>query len=154
MTRSRPGAEVLAVHSTLRNAAGRVPLLAIRPYGQGEVLFMGTDAAWRWRRGVEDRFHYRFWGQVVRWMAHKRHMAQGEGVRLSYSPENPRSGESLFLQAAITDLSAFNNAELEKVTARIVSPSGRIERLDFVPASGGWGVCLPEQGAIPDPVHA
>ena len=27
---------------------------------------MGSDSAWRWRRGVEDKFHYRFWSQVVR----------------------------------------------------------------------------------------
>ena len=71
VAKSRPGSEVLAVHSELRNQWGRIPLLAIRSAGRGKVLFMGTDSAWRWRRGVEDKFHYRFWSQVARWMAHK-----------------------------------------------------------------------------------
>ena len=48
VTKSRPGTEVLAVHSELRNQFGRIPLLAIRNAGRGKVLFMGTDSAWRW----------------------------------------------------------------------------------------------------------
>ena len=136
--RSRPGSEVLAVHSAMRNAGGRVPLLVTRPFGSGEVLFMGTDSAWRWRRGVEDKYHYRFWGQVVRWMSHKRHMAQGEGIRLSFSPENPRVGEGVFFQATLLDLDSAS--ERETVTAKIVSPSGKSERLEFAPVTGGWGV--------------
>jgi len=54
VTATRPGAEVLAVHTILRNAEGRIPLLVTRPFGNGKVLFMGTDGAWRWRLGVED----------------------------------------------------------------------------------------------------
>ena len=27
-------------------------------------LFHGHRRGWRWRKGVEDRYHYRFWGQV------------------------------------------------------------------------------------------
>jgi hypothetical protein len=147
--KSKPGSEVLAVHSAMRNAAGRAPLLVTRPYGNGEVLFMGTDSAWRWRKGVEDKYHYRFWGQVVRWMSHKRHMAQGEGIRLAFSPENPRVGESLFFQATILDIGG-SMTEKDRVSARIVSPSGKVERLEFAPVTGGWGVFktsfLPQEG--------
>jgi hypothetical protein len=100
---------------------------------------MGTDAAWRWRRGVEDRYHYRFWGQVVRWMSHKRHLAAGQGVRLVYSPENPSAGDSVYLNATVFDASGF---PLEKgvVNATIVSPSGQTERQELAPVPGGWGV--------------
>ncbi len=135
--KSRPGSEVLAVHSTQRNAAGRIPLLVTRPYGNGETLFMGTDSAWRWRRGVEDKYHYRFWGQVVRWMSHKRHMAQGEGIRLSFSPENPRISEGLYFQATLTDIAG---GPQEQLTAKLIAPSGKQERLEFTPVPGGWGV--------------
>ena len=137
VAKAKPGADVLAVHSSLRNTGGRLPLLVTRPYGSGEVLFMGTDSAWRWRRGVEDRYHYRFWGQVVRWMAHKRHMAGGEGLRLSYSPENPKVDESIFLQATALDLGGTGK---ETVSATITSPTSKTERLDFTPVEGGWGV--------------
>ena len=94
---------VLAVHETQRNEFGRLPLLATRDFGNGKVLFLGTDGAWRWRKGVEDRYHYRFWAQVVRWMAHQRHLAGNAGIRLIFAPENPRRGDTIYLLATVFD---------------------------------------------------
>jgi len=149
VTKSRPGSEVLAVHSELRNQFGRIPLLAIRDAGRGKVLFMGTDSAWRWRRGVEDKFHYRFWSQIARWMAHKRHLAEKEGIRLSYSPETPNVGDRVFLQATVLDEAGFP-LKNGKVNGTIVSPTGRDEQLELTEADGGWGVysaeLLPQEG--------
>jgi len=136
---TRPGAEVLAVHSSLRNDEGRIPLLVTRPFGNGKVLFMGTDGAWRWRLGVEDKYHYRFWGQVIRWMAHQRHLAQDETIRLSFSPENPRTGDTVSLLATVFDSSGFPITKGD-LSARITSPSGAGEHLDMAPLPGGWGV--------------
>ncbi len=147
--KSRPGSEVLAVHSSLRNSFGRMPLVVTRSAGTGKVLFMGVDSAWRWRRGVEDKFHYRFWSQVVRWMAHQRHLSEDEGIRLSYSPETPRVGDTLFMQSTVLDVSGYP-AENETLVGRITSPDGRSERLDFSAVEGGWGVFktsfAPQQG--------
>jgi hypothetical protein len=70
-------------------------------------------------------------------MAHKRHMAQGEGLRLTFTPENPQVGESIFFQATVTDLGSSGQ---ERLSARIVSPTGQAERLELSPVSGGWGV--------------
>jgi uncharacterized membrane protein len=137
--KSRPGSEVLAVHASLRNQWGRMPLLVTRPAGSGKVLFLGTDSAWRWRRGVEDKFHYRFWGQVVRWMAHQRHLSEKEGIRLSYSPESPQAGDTVFLQSTVLDQSGFP-VDKGPLTGKLTSPSGRAERLDFTQIEGGWGV--------------
>lgn len=137
--KARPGAEVLAVHSSLRNASGRMPLLATRSAGTGKVLFMGTDSAWRWRRGVEDKYHYRFWSQVVRWMAHQRHLSEKEGIRLTYSPERPEPGDTVFFQSTVLDAAGFP-AEEGPVTGSITSPSGRAEHVQFAQIEGGWGV--------------
>tara|TARA_B100000579_G_C22381496_1_gene642985 strand:- start:13 stop:657 length:645 start_codon:yes stop_codon:yes gene_type:complete len=99
---------------------------------------MGTDAAWRWRRGVEDTYHYRFWGQVVRWMAHKRKMAQGQGMRLTYSPENPKAGDEVYLQATLLDLSGGeSNTTLR---AELKEPDGKTRNVEFTAMEGGWGV--------------
>lgn len=137
--KARPGSDVLAVHSSMRNESGRLPLLVTRQAGNGKVLFLGTDSAWRWRRGVEDKFHYRFWGQVVRWMAHQRHLSEKEGIRLTYSPESPLAGDALFLQTAVLDASGFP-MEQGTVLGKVTAPSGRVERLEFSPIEGGWGV--------------
>jgi hypothetical protein len=137
--KSRPGSEVLAVHSAMRNTWGRMPLLVTRAAGAGKVLFLGTDSAWRWRRGVEDKFHYRFWGQVVRWMAHQRHLSEKNGIRVIHTPETPQAGDTVFLQSTVMDESGFpiQNGPVE---GKVTSPSGRAERLEFTPVEGGWGV--------------
>src|SRR5438067_10350536 len=135
--KNRPGSEVLAVHSSLRNSFGRLPLLVTRSAGTGKVLFMGTDSAWRWRRGVEDKFHYRFWSQVVRWMAHQRHLSEKEGLRLSYSPETPHVGDTVFLQGTVLDANGLP-VENDVVNGQIISPANRSERLDFSAVEGGW----------------
>ncbi|HWD19324.1 MAG TPA: hypothetical protein VHB20_08585 [Verrucomicrobiae bacterium] len=137
--KSRPGSEVLAVHSSYRNQWGRMPLLVTRAAGAGKVLFLGTDSAWRWRRGVEDKYHYRFWGQVVRWMAHQRHLSEKEGIRLTYSPEAPQAGDTVYLQSTVLDSSGFP-LERGPVTGRVTGPGGRVEQLDFTQLEGGWGV--------------
>jgi hypothetical protein len=116
-----------------------LPLLVTRPAGNGKTLFMGTDAAWRWRRGVEDVFHYRFWGQVVRWMAHQRHLAQGEGLRFFYTPETPARGDVVNLHATVFDPQG-RPMERGQVTAFITDESGREEQLRLAMEEGGWGV--------------
>ena len=147
--KSRPGSTVLAVHSGMRNRWGRLPLLVSRPFGNGKTLFMGTDSAWRWRRGVEDKYHYQFWSQVVRWMAHQRHLSERPGIRLTYSPETPQVGETVFLQATVLSQGGLP-IERGPVVGRITSESGAMERVEFASLPGGWGVFqssfLPESG--------
>jgi hypothetical protein len=116
-----------------------MPLLVTRPQGNGKVLFLGTDSAWRWRRGVEDKYHYRFWSQVVRWMAHQRHLSEKQGIRLSYSPEAPQIGDTVFLQATVLDAAGFP-VEGGTVIGKITPPSGKAERVEFTALEGGWGV--------------
>ncbi|MCC9608064.1 hypothetical protein LOC68_01870 [Blastopirellula sp. JC732] len=138
VTRAKAGSNVLCVHKDASNNYGRIPLLATRTYGSGKVLFMGTDGAWRWRKGVEDKYHYRFWGQVVRWMAYQRNMAEGQSMRLYYSPDQPQLGQTTMLHANVMTNSGepLTNGEL---TAAIIAPSGAIENLRFTSTGDEWG---------------
>jgi len=137
--RAKAGTEVLAVHKDMSNDQGRLPLLVTRTCGSGKVLFMGTDGAWRWRRGVEDKYHYRFWGQVVRWMAYQRNMAKGESMRFYYSPDQPQMRQTVALTSNVVDRSGepLNSGD---VTARITAPSGKADTVHFSPAGDEWGV--------------
>lgn len=136
--RAKPGTEVLCVHQEATNQYGRLPLLATRTFGAGKVLFMGTDGAWRWRKGVEDLYHYRFWGQVVRWMAYQRHMAHGETMRMYYTPEQPQIGQTVSLSANVMEANG-EPLETGQVSVRIVAPSGKAETLRFSAAGHEWG---------------
>jgi hypothetical protein len=139
VTRAKAGSEVLAVHKDIANEHGRLPLLVTRTFGAGKVLFMGTDGAWRWRKGVEDKYHYRFWGQVVRWMAYQRNMAKGETMRLFFTPDQPQMRQTLALHAHVMERSGEPLTKGD-VTARIVAPSGKSETVRFVSEGDEWGV--------------
>jgi hypothetical protein len=139
--RAKAGSEVLAVHEDAANEYGRIPLLVTRTFGAGKVLYMATDGAWRWRKGVEDKYHYRFWGQVVRWMAYRRNMAKGERMSLSFAPEQPQLGQALAIDARVAEAGGEPLTRGE-VAARIQAPSGAVETVRFVPPGGDgeWGV--------------
>lgn len=139
VARAKAGSEVLAVHESATGQQGRMPLLATKTFGSGKVLFMGTDGVWRWRRGVEDKYHYRFWGQVVRWMAYQRNMAKGESMRFYFSPDSPSIGQTLALRANIMQASGEPLGQGD-VTAKIESPTGKTQVVRLT--SGGsesWG---------------
>ncbi len=135
--RAKPGADILAVHAQVRNEHGRIPLLVTSAFGSGKTLFMGIDSAWRWRRGVEDLYHYRFWSQVFRWMAHQRRMAHAEGLRFFYTPESPTRGDRLVVQATPLDASGFPMPSAT-VEARLFAPSGAETRFTLRPVEGAW----------------
>jgi hypothetical protein len=136
--RAKAGSDVLCVHKDAANEFGRLPLLVTRTFGAGKVLFMGTDGAWRWRKGVEDKYHYRFWGQVVRWMAYQRNMAKGETMRLYYIPDQPKLNQTLALHANVMDKSGepLHGGE---VSARIKAPSGKTEVARLNSTGDEWG---------------
>lgn len=138
VVKAKGGAEVLAVHGNRRGKYGPVPLLVTKPAGSGKVLFMGIDSAWRWRRGVEDLYHYRFWGQVARWMSYQRNMASGQRVRLFFNPERPEPGATVTLNA-----NAFNpnGAPLKEgsVAVDFTAPDGRTQRIELQKNDTAWG---------------
>ena len=132
--RAKVGTETLAVHDQVATAAGRVPLIVTKTYGTGKVLFMGTDSAWRWRQGVEDKYHYRFWSQVARWMAYRRQMAQSESIRLFYSPDRPNVDDVLTLNANAID-NVGGPLDSGTVVVQAISPSGKTQTIQLQPGT-------------------
>ncbi len=137
--RAKVGATVLAVHQSDGNEHGRRPLLVIKSFGNGPVLFLGTDGVWRWRRGVEDKYHYRFWSQVVRWMAHNRHRSYSDRVRLFFDPERPAVGDRVRFHATLLDRAGYpmNGADIQ---ATLTDPDGAVEMLTVGATDADWGV--------------
>ena len=151
--RAKVGSEVLAVHATESNENGRIPLLVTKTFGAGKILFMGTDGAWRWREGVEDKYHYRFWGQVARWMAYQRNMAGGDALRLFYSPDRPKTGQTMTLNANAMSISG-EPLQSGNVNVQIVAPSGNSNSVKLSAASSDdqWGLFsgffVPEENGL------
>lgn len=47
----------------------REPAIAVQYYGKGRVLYHGFDQTWRWRYVDDAKAYYRFWGNVVDFLA-------------------------------------------------------------------------------------
>jgi hypothetical protein len=67
VSRPHPQATVLAVHPSEKCTDGKTPqpIIAIRRYGRGEVVYVGTNETWRLRRKYGERYYRQFWGQLM-----------------------------------------------------------------------------------------
>jgi hypothetical protein len=87
---------------------------------------------------VEDLYHYRFWGQVARWMSYQRNMAAGKRVRVFFNPERPQPGDTVTLNANAfePDGSPLRDGG---VSVDLTSPDGRSQRLSLEKLESTWG---------------
>jgi len=76
--RTKPAAEVLAVHPRQKNEArgprqfDRHPLAVQHFVGAGRCLFFGFDETWRWRFREDELIFNRFWTEAVRYLSRNR----------------------------------------------------------------------------------
>jgi hypothetical protein len=62
-----PQADVLAQHPTDRCTDGKTPqpLIAVRKYGKGEVVYLAFNEMWRLRRQFGEKYYRQFWSQLI-----------------------------------------------------------------------------------------
>ncbi len=67
VSRPHPLATVLAQHPTDTCVDGKTPqpIVAIRRYGKGEVVYLGFNESWRLRRRYGELYYRQFWGQMI-----------------------------------------------------------------------------------------
>lgn len=66
--RLHPSASVaLAVHPTETCVDGKTPqpLIAVRRYGRGEVIYIAFNETWRLRKEYGELYYRKFWGQMI-----------------------------------------------------------------------------------------
>ena len=97
----KPGAEVLMVDPAEETENGKRPVIARHQYGLGQVLYVGTDNTWRWRRNVGD-LYTRFWGQVNQRMAQQRFIGADKRTQISLNSQNFLTGDRVRVYARHT----------------------------------------------------
>jgi hypothetical protein len=78
--RTKPLAEVLAVHPVEKAAAGarnaaqgdHLPLVVQQFVGSGRTMFFGFDETWRWRLREDEARYNNFWIQTIRYLSRGR----------------------------------------------------------------------------------
>jgi hypothetical protein len=98
--RAKPAAKTYLV-----NPNGNYPVMAMQRYGAGEVMWVGTENTWRWRRNTGDLYHTRFWGQVVQRMAGRRLATGSRRTELRSDRTISREGERFTVFARLLDQS-------------------------------------------------
>ena len=117
VSEARAGAKVLAEKE---GPSGNLPLFAYQYYGKGRSFFSGTDETWRWRSGVGDRFFYRFWGQVIRFLAGGR-LHGGTRVEITTDKSEYTINDQVSITARVYDRNFKPETSL-KQTVRILRP--------------------------------
>jgi hypothetical protein len=154
----KPGATVLATERDAADAdadinADAAAVIAAQPYGLGKVLWVGTGDTWRWRQRVGDRYHHRFWGQVVRWASAGQLTAGNELVRFGAVRPRVGEGESARVQARISEGVAGVRPDL-LMAARIFKADPQTGRgtggaVALVPLRAAQGLPRTFEGAAP-----
>lgn len=115
--RAKPGATVLASLAGSELGDDGAAIVA-QAYGLGKVLWLGTDATWRWRYRVGDEYHHRFWGQTVRWAVSSKPASGNDLVRFGPERSKVAIGEPIRLEARFAESVPGVGADL-LATARV-----------------------------------
>jgi uncharacterized membrane protein len=108
VSRPKPAAEVLLVDPDpgKESRFGKMPVVAMQQYGQGQVMYVGTDNTWRWRKNVGDLYYTALWGQMVQRMAMLHVLGGSKRTRLSTDRKSYVTGERVLVFARLQTASA------------------------------------------------
>lgn len=148
--RLHPLAVALAEHpsDTCADGKTRQPLIALRHYGHGEVVYLGFDETWRLRRKFGEQYYRQFWGQMI----HRLALSHALGMQKRFVVRTDRgryqAGESVMLSVEAYD-NDFQPLGDEAVAGRVLrgelvlpeeaarEPGSRVQFLNVPPSRKG-----------------
>jgi len=125
--RLHPGAIVLAEHpvDTCRRAgaddaapaAARQPLIAVRGYGKGEVVYLAFNETWRLRRKYGERYYRQFWGQMIHRLGLRHALGNEKRFVVQTDATAYRTGDQVLLtvEAYDEDYQALTEEKLTEI---------------------------------------
>ena len=131
-----------------------MPVIAGQQYGLGQVLFVGTDNFWRWRRNVGDLYHTILWSQISQRLSMQRLLGVSKRTQLTTDKQNYLTGDRVSVYARlyqtgfepVTEPSIPGHFGLKNgtgarpdVTLRPVPEQAGLYRAEFIaPAAGNY----------------
>ncbi|QDT10487.1 glutamine amidotransferase [Planctomycetes bacterium K23_9] len=98
---AQEGAEVWA--TAIGQSGIKSPWLVTRLFGGGRVFYLSSDETWRWRYKVADRFHARFWNQLLAAVMQPPYSASDEYVALGTDKIQYGPDESATIRVRLQD---------------------------------------------------
>lgn len=132
-----PGSEVW-LEAEMGESSPPAPVLVTRLFGGGQVVYLATDQTWRWRYRVADRYHTRFWNQLLEAIMQPPFEVRDQYVAIATGAPQYTAGESATIRARLRDASGrpVGDAVVEAVM-RDQSGSARTVLLRSVDADRG-----------------
>jgi hypothetical protein len=103
-------------------------LLVTRQTGAGKVAMLLADRTWRFREGVGDIYHHRFWGQLVRWGAGPNLRAGNDQVRLGTDQITYTGDDRVRIMTRLRD-DDLNPIVEEDLMAEVKHESGEVTQV-------------------------
>jgi len=144
-----PGTDVL-----LEAAVGetRSPVIVTRKFGAGKVFYSGFDGSWRWRYGVAERYHQKYWHQVAEWIMERPFAVSDDHVSIDAGATVYRTGESANLRVRLRD--SEGNPITEATAEALVWKEGRIvSRVNLSPDPNAGGLFRGKSAALTEGEH-
>jgi hypothetical protein len=117
-------ATTIATHPFDKDEQGqKMPLVVTMPYGAGRTMYLGVDSLWRWRFGVGDRYHYRFYNQAIRYLSAAKRLGGQKRFYLGADRNLAAIGDKIIISAVIKDEN-FKEITAEKAVAHAKNPRG------------------------------
>ena len=140
----KPGAETL-LDVRVRNRT--LPGVVYWPVGGGKILYHGFEDSWRWRYGVADQYHARYWSQMAQWIAEAPFAVRDKFVSLDAGPLTYRPGDRAELRVRLRDGQGLpvTQAAVDAVLVRDGICSGTVR---LVPDDAGGGLFRGKTAAL------
>ena len=100
---SLPNAEIFLQAQMDESGKNLIPLLAGHRFGAGKALYAGFDETWRWRFEVGDKYHQRYWNQLISWIMEKPFVVSDPRISLDVGGNTFSSGEKTVIRARLRD---------------------------------------------------
>ncbi len=120
--RPHPLATVLADHPMDRCVDGKTPqpLIAVRRYGKGEVVYFAFNETWRLRRLYGEKYYSQFWGQLIYRMGLSRALGSQKRFRVSTDRHVYQAGQKVHITVEAYDKN-YEPLDVNSLSARVIA---------------------------------
>ena len=144
VSRPKPAAEVLVVDPdpAKESRFGKMPVVAVQQYGLGQVMFVGTDNTWRWRKNAGDFYYTLIWGQISQRISIQRLLGVSKRTQLSTDKQNYYVGDRVTVYARLYTGVGFDPVQEPAIRSFFGLKSGEGPRPEMILRP------VPEQAAM------
>lgn len=116
----------------------RHAVMSMHQVGSGDVIYLGFNRSWRLRYRVGDRYHHKFWGQVLRWATSDKLPFGSDYARIGTDQARYLPAQTVRVRAKLVD-EDYEPIVSKRVHARIYSGEDLVARkkMEYVKDSAG-----------------